>query len=495
MKLMKRMGTMPSYRRRHTIALATLLLAGCTLAPHTAPDGAVQRLGGGYAQPQRVPDQTLDWGQDPARAWWHGLSSPQLDAAVAVALKQNPGLQAQLATLQQQQSLYQVSRGETLLPSVDGKLGATREKLYLGPGFVFGPLNLYNAGVSASYNLDLFGAERETLHAALARVDEQRYQAEVSRQTLISNVVTAVIHAAYTEEALQNQQKLRALQAQELDLLQAQWRAGAVPQSEVLNAQLTLQASDAALPGLRKAVAAARHQVNLLLGRDPDHATALPRLDELTLPSHVPVSLPSRLLAQRPDIEVAAAVWDESAAEVGVARADLLPQIQLTASLDAYGITPAQLFKSNSLVWGLGAGLTQPLFHGGALRAQEKAAEAAFDAAGASYRQVVAQAFSQVADVLVALAEDQHAQSVQADIEKMQQQQLALAQARYSSGSDGLRAQLQAEEQVLVAHLQWQSGQAARLSDVVALYQALGGRWETAPVTKIHLQTSQRNAR
>ncbi len=482
---------MPSYRRRHTIALATLLLAGCTLAPHTAPKGALQKLGGGYTRPQWEPGQSLDWGQDPARAWWHGLGSPQMDAAVSVALQQNPGLQAQLATLRQQQSLYDVSRGETLLPSANANLGVTREKLFLGPGFVFGPLNLYNAGVNVSYNLDLFGAEREALHAALARVDEQRYQAEVSRQTLICNVITAVIHAAYAQEALQNQQKLRALQAQELDLLQAQWRAGAVPQNEVLSAQLTLQASDAALPALRKAVAVARHQMNLLLGRDPDHATALPRLDELTLPAHLPVSLPSRLLAQRPDIEVAAAVWDESAAEVGVARADMLPQIQLTASLDAYGITPAQLFKSNSLVWGLGAGLTQPLFHGGALRAQEKAAEAAFDAAGASYRQVVAQDFSQVADVLVALTEDLHTQNVQADIEKMQQQQLALAQTRYSSGSDGLRAQLQAEEQVLAAHLQWQSGQAARLSDVVALYQSLGGSWNAAPVSK----TSQRKAR
>lgn len=467
------------HRRLQAIVLASAWLTACSLAPHTTPEQAVQHLGEGYRRPvDPLPDLSLDWGQDPKQAWWYDYGSAQLNAAVAQALKNNPGLQVQLATLRQQQSLYEVSRGDTMWPALDAKLGVNREKLFLGPGLVFGPLNLYNAGVVASYNLDLFGAQRETLHAALARVDEQRYQTIVSRQTLISNVVTAVIHAAYTQAALNAQQQLKDLLTQELQLLQVQARAGAVAQSDVLSAQASLQAADLALSTARKNQAQARHQLNVLLGRDPDHDTALPSLADLRLPGHVPVSLPSRLLAQRPDISMAAAVWDESAAQVGVARADLLPQIQLNASLNAYGLTPAQLFKSNSLVWGLGAGLTQPIFHGGALRAQERAAQAAFDAAGASYRQVVTQAFSQVADVLVVLSEDQHAQSLQQAVDQTQAQQLALAKTRYSSGAGGLREQLQAEEQVVNAHLQWQAGRAASLADVAALYQSLGGSWD-----------------
>lgn len=452
-------------------------VAACSLSPSVVDEQKVPRQGYHIAE-SSTSSQHLDWGQDPKQAWWTAFASPVLNQEVELALKNNPGLDAQRYALQQQQELYGASRGSLLFPSVDASAGATREKIFLGPGFIFGPLNLYNAGVNVSYGLDIFGATRNTLKAALAQVDSQRYGLIASRQMLVANVLTANFNAAYAKSAIASTQQVLKEQQQQLEILKARRTSGAIGDADVAAQELVVDNTRASLPALEKSRVQAENQVNALLGRSPDAPLQSLDLMAIRMPDHVPVSLPSTVAKQRPDVEAVESLWQAAAAQVGVASANLYPQIRLTASYTSYAVTPSSLFAANSMVWGLGAGLTAPLFDGGALRAEKRASEQAFNAAGATYRQTIIKAFQNVADALTALQQDDATETARQQAATAAETSLKLALQSYDAGAQPLASVLIAEQQVENAHLASEAAHAARLADCVALYQALGGRWD-----------------
>jgi NodT family efflux transporter outer membrane factor (OMF) lipoprotein len=263
-----------------------------------------------------------------------------------------------------------------------------------------------------------------------------------------------------------------------LELVQRQFDLGAVSRAEVLAQTALLAQTRAALPPLEKALAQTRNALAALVGRFPVGA-GLPESDlaQLELPHELPLSLPSELARQRPDIRAAEALLHQASAAIGVAEAAKYPRLTLTSSFGSNALNSSALFGSSALAWSLGAGVLQPIFHAGALEAQRRAAVAAYDQAYAQYRLTVLAALRNVADVLDALDYDAHTLKAQAEAEASASASLALAQRQFELGATSQLALLNAERQAQQAKIGLVQAQAARLADTAALYQALGGGW------------------
>jgi NodT family efflux transporter outer membrane factor (OMF) lipoprotein len=263
-----------------------------------------------------------------------------------------------------------------------------------------------------------------------------------------------------------------------LDVTRRRFELGGVSQVDVLQQQSLLDSQVATLPALKKQLAQQRHQLAVYVGQIPSEYTgATLQLSKLTLPAEVPVSLPSKLVEQRPDIQAYAALLHAATAAVGIAVANTLPQISLSGSYGRDSNSLSNLFTPAGIVWTIASSLTQPIFEGGTLRARQRAAEAALDVAAAQYSSTVNTAFQNVADALVAIARD--AETLQATLaaQKTASASLAVAQAQYSAGGATYLSVLTAEQADQSARLNLISAQAARLTDTVALFQALGGGW------------------
>jgi NodT family efflux transporter outer membrane factor (OMF) lipoprotein len=235
----------------------------------------------------------------------------------------------------------------------------------------------------------------------------------------------------------------------------------------------------AQLPQLEKGLFQTRHQLSVLAGILPGDSAALPafELETLQLPQDLPVSLPSSLVRQRPDIRASESLLHAASAQIGVAAANMLPQLNLSGSYGSEAIRTGALFSTGSGVWSFGAGLTQPLFHGGELSARKRAAEAAYDQAAAAYRSTVLQAFQNVADVLRALDADARSLKAQAEAAAAAGESYELTQKQFSLGAVSYLSILNAQRQYQQARIGLVQAQAARYADTVALFQALGGGW------------------
>ncbi len=405
-------------------AIAGAALTGCAVGPdfHTPeasdataytatampPETAASPGPGGAAQ-RLVPEQEL-----PAQ-WWTLFHSAALDQLVRQALADNPTLAAAQATLRQSQESLNALVGSALFPKVDANASVSRQKIsgaaFGQPESQFSPFTLYNASVSVSYALDLFGGARRELEALRSQVDFQRFQLEGAFLTLTSNVVTTAVKEASLRAQIRATQEIVVAQDKQLELVERQLQLGGVARSDVLAQRVQVAQTRATLPPLEKELALTRHQLAVLAGRLPGEAASLPEfdLDGLELPQQLPLSLPSSLVRQRPDIRASEALLHAASAQVGVATANLYPQLTLSGSYGSEAVKPGTLFSSGTAVWNLGAGLLQPLFHGGELSAKRRAAVAAYDQAAAQYRATVLQAFQNVADVLRALEADARA--------------------------------------------------------------------------------------
>jgi NodT family efflux transporter outer membrane factor (OMF) lipoprotein len=491
------MGLSPCARRYLRSGAAwcgCAVLAGCMVGPdyHTPPAPQTDRY-----TPAPLPEQTASApgaagapqrfapGADIPAAWWTLFHCTPLDTLIRTALANSPNIAAARATLRQAHEAYRAQFGGSLLPSVNAQLGATREKfngLTFGEPGVVEDLNLYNASVNVSYKLDLFGGARRELEGLVAQVDYQRYQLQAAYLALTANLVTAAVKEASLRAQIDATEQIADDEAEELHLLDQQLALGGVNRTVVLAQQTLLAQTRATLPPLRQSLDETRHQLAVLAGMPPADA-ALPefRLAMFSLPETLPVSLPSALVKQRPDILAADAVLHQASAQVGVATAALYPQITLTASYGTEGLTPAQVFQSGSTVWSLGAGLLQPIFQGGQLRAQKREAEAAYEAAGAQYRETVLLAFQNVADSLRALDHDATGLQAQTDAWQAAGATLELTRGQYRLGGVSFLALLDAERQYQQTTLSLAQAQAARYADTAALFQALGGGWWNAP--------------
>jgi len=377
--------------------------------------------------PTPVTEERLAQGADISARWWTLFKSPALDGLVRQALEASPTLARSSAKLRQAQEDLSARTGGTRFPKVDAKLSANRvdvnpQSLGVQNLPVQTPFNLYLASVGVSYTLDLFGANRRDLEALQAGVDYQRYELEAARLMLAGNVVTAAIREASLREQIAATQEIIELQERQLAITERLVNLGTAAQADAVAQRLDLAQIRAVLPDLQRQLEQVRHRLAVYIGKPPGAAN-LPefKLVDLQLPPELPLSLPSELARQRPDIRAAEALLHQASARVGVATANLYPQITLSANLGSLASNGGDLFSSGSGFYVLGASLAQPLFHGDELQAKRRAAVAAYEQAGAAYQEVVLQSFQNVADVLRAL---------EADAKKVKERNDAATQAR-----------------------------------------------------------------
>ena len=468
-----------------------LLLAACSHEPVRAPQippveqytqgPVVTRLSG--ADAPGVPAQELVPGKDIPAQWWSLFRSPTLDRLVREALDGSPTVARAVARLRQAQEDLAARSDATSLPRVDGKLSANRVNVEPdslgGPGLPIPmPLNLYLATVNVSYTFDFFGATRNELAALRADVDYQRYQLEAARLALAANVVTAAIREASLRQQLADAGEAIELQARQVGITEQMEKAGGASQADLAAQRGDLAKARASLPDLQRSLEQARHRLAIYTGRPPS-APDLPQfsLAEIRLPAELPLSLPSQLARQRPDIRAAEALLAQAGAKVGVATANLYPQVTLSAQVGSLADTPSNLLKSSTLFYLLGASLTQPLFHGGELQARRRSALAAYDQAAAAYRETVLKGFQDVADTLRALEADAAKLRDRADAAARASDYERITAARFQAGGVSQSAWLEAQRRLRQARLDEARAAADRYADSAALLQALGGGW------------------
>ena len=434
-------------------------------AAASGPGGAVQT----FATATHAP-----------RAWWTQFDAPALNALVDEALRASPTLDAARARLVEARENYNAQAGATLLPSVDLKLSGARQRFDLAALGVTaipnpGPFSLFNASLSVSYMLDIFGANRRALEATLAQVDYRAYELEAARLSLAGNVVAAAIRRASLQRQIELTQQLADAQARQLAIMEARYAVGGIAQLDVHSQRTLLAQTRALLPPLAAQLAQSEHQLAILTGRAPASAQFDGiTLDALHLPDTIALTLPATLARERPDIRAAEALLHAASANVGVATANLYPQLSISASVGSERMQLHDLLDSLN-IWNAGLNLAQPIFRGGELRAKRRAAQAAYDAALADYRSTVLQALQQVADALQAVQDDALALQSRDVAAREALASADIARERYAVGGISEFDLIDAERQALQTTLERTRAQADRLADTAALYQALGG--------------------
>jgi NodT family efflux transporter outer membrane factor (OMF) lipoprotein len=418
----------------------------------------------------------------PIADFWELLRCRPLDSIVRNALANNPGLEAARATLRRSQDTLRAGYG-VFFPQLDARAGASRQRYNPAPGALpSDTFNLFTLSGSVSYEIDIWGGARRQAEVLGAAVDEQRYALAGAYIMLASNVVDAVIaQAAYRDEIDATKATVLLLREQ-LRIALAQATGGTVPYSNVLALESQVASTSATVPPLEQKIDQADHLLAALSGLEtvkwqrPSLA-----LSDFQLPEDLPLTLPSQLVRQRPDILMAEADLHAANANIGVATAAMLPNLTLSANYGGNNTAAGDLFAAGSVFWSLGAGLTQPIFHGGTLYFQRKAAVDARDSAVAEYRQTVLQAFQEVADGLRGLSHDADALAAQSEAVETAEKAIHLIQANYQAGIATYLQVLVADGQYLQAKIGYVQAVAQRLQDVIALYVALGGGWWNAP--------------
>lgn len=411
--------------------------------------------------------------------WWTSFGSAKLDALVARGLRNSPTLAAAQATLRQARETYAAQAGSTLYPTVDAKLGVTRNRVNgASQGVANGAssqFNLLNAAVQVNYNFDLFGGNRRALEALAAQADFQGYQLAAARLSLAGNITTTAFAQAQAAAQFDATAAILKAQQAQLDIARKRFELGAAARSDVLALQTQVEQTRAGLPPLRNRIEQTAHLLATLVGETPD-STDLPRftLSDFTLPGSLPVVVPSEALRQRPDVQASTALLHQATAQYGVAISNLYPQINLSASLGSEALTTAALFGPGSTVWALAGQLAQPLFNAG-LKAGANAAQANLEAAGANYRQTVLGALRNTADALRQLDNDAQALQAQDAADRAAQDALSLVDQQYRLGAASYVQLLVAQQQAQQARIGLIAAQAARLTDSAALDQAMGG--------------------
>ena len=431
-----------------------------------------------------LPAQTVALGERVTAEWWTLFHSPVIDGLVKEAIASSPTIDSAAARLTAAQEAVTAASG-ALYPQVGVSASVTRGKLNaasfgLNPNQTPLPpnYNAYQLGPTVSYALDVFGVTRRQIEAKAASADVQRYQLDAAYQTLTGNIVTQALQVAALRAQLQAVRDVLDLDRQNLDLVRTERRAGSVPDTDVVSAQSQLATDETLLPSPEQQLDMAGHALAVLLGRAPGE-WAPPDLDlaALTLPGTLPVSLPSELVHQRPDILAAEAQLHAASAQIGVATAQLYPSITLSGSVGGAALDPGHLFNPASLMWSVAAGLTEPVFDGGTREAERRAALAEFKASAADYRQTVLQAFGQVADTMQALAHDAQLLADQRQALDVASDSVRLQRISYSGGGSGILPLLDAQRQYQQARLGYVRADAQRYQDTIQLLVAMGGGW------------------
>jgi NodT family efflux transporter outer membrane factor (OMF) lipoprotein len=419
--------------------------------------------------------------QDIPGDWWTIFHSSALNELIKQGLAHNSNLAAAKAALLQTQQLFYAQAGSTLLPAVTTQFNGERQRFSgasSGLANTSSLFNLFNVPINITYSLDVFGGLRRQIEAAGAQVAFQRFELDAAFLTLSSNIVTTAITIASLREQIKATYDLIRYQRHALKIINAQFELGGTSKAEVLQQRAQVAQTEATLPALKQNLIVNYHALSVLIGSLPsdDHHPQFD-LKKLHLPSNLPVSLPSLLVRQRPDIRAAEAQVHVTSAQIGVATANLLPQITLNGSYGWESTILSQLFDPTSKYWSWGGQIAQTIFNGGALLSRRRAAIAAFEQSAAQYRQTVLQAFQNVADTLRALQHDAQALKAQKAAEIAAKQALDLTFRQYRLGGVNYISLLTAQRTYQQARINRIIAEAARYIDTAALFQALGGGW------------------
>jgi NodT family efflux transporter outer membrane factor (OMF) lipoprotein len=462
-----------------------MTIAGCTVGPrYRAPAPPTVTA---YT-PQPLPAETAstkgpDGGAQRfseqaavSSEWWKVFQSPELDGMVAQALKNSPTLEQATARLKQAQEEVMARTGATKYPTVNGNASVTEEQLNLASfGIPFpnpSPFTLLNGSVAVSYALDVWGGNRRAIEGLKAQRDYEAWQLEGARLMLAGNVVTAAIRQAEVRRQIDVMNQLLAVERKQLRIGEDRERAGGVSEFDVRSQRTLVAQTEAAIPPLQLQLDTIDDQLAVLMGMSPAEAhVEETSLTALHLPEELPLTVPSELVRQRPDIRAAEARLHEASANVGVARANEFPQIVLTGSGGAVGTK----FTSGGDVWNVAGSLAAPIFNGGALQAEKREAEDAYDEAASAYRGAVVESFREVADALYATERDAETLKARSAAAEEAEGAYGIAAKRYEAGGISEANLLDAEQQQLQTALDRENAAASRLTDSATLFEALGG--------------------
>jgi len=473
----------------YCIALA-FLISGCAVGPDfhrpQAPAGA------GYTPQPLAPtssanvaggeEQRFIDGMDIPKQWWALFESPQLNSLIEKSIKANPTIGAAKAALRQAHEYVAAQKG-LFFPTIQAGGSASRQKdavETLSPTLTSGQefFSLYTAQLTVSYMPDVFGLNRRTVESLAAQAEFQRFQLEAAYLSLSSNVVAAAVQEASARAQIEATKKIIEIEVQLLNAQRRHLALGYATGLDVAAQEAALAQVQATLPPLEKQLALTRDQLAALAGRFPSEQMEEKfDLDALSLPRELPLSLPSRLVEQRPDVRAAEAQWHSACALVGVAVANMLPQISITGSMGGTSTQISQMFASGSTFYGLAANVAQTIFDAGTLLHKKRAAEAGLDQAAAQYRSTVINAFQNVADSLHALEEDANALKAAVDAERAARRTLDLTRRQLELGYVNYLVVLAAEQAWRQSLINLVLARANRFADTAALYMALGGGW------------------
>jgi NodT family efflux transporter outer membrane factor (OMF) lipoprotein len=467
--------------KQFLLPLVALAVTACSVGPHDLdPHAALPPVRpAGPIAPGAGPAQTVTAAKV-APDWWRAFGSPQLDALVDEALHHATDIAVADAALRQAQQQAGAVAG-VALPQVDGSYQAERTRISqaLSPAvsdqtqFLY---SLHTAQLNVRYAPDVFGGTRARIRSARAAAEVAHYRFDAARTTIVANLIQAVVLRASLADQIETARQSVSVNRDILRNQEIRQKLGAVGAADVATQQTALATAEAALPPLVRAEAHQRVLISTLLGRAAgSDLPSLPTLDGLALPQQVPLALPSDLVARRPDVRAAQAQLEGAGADVGVAIAARLPSLQLSASGGGASQRLFDLFKTGNPFWSLLGGLTQPIFDGGTLRHQQRAAEAALEGAKAQYRAAVLQAFGDVSDALTGLRTDADALDAAARARDASGRALGFVRRQLALGDVGTLVLLNASAADAQARTLFIQARAARLTDTVAMYQAAGG--------------------
>jgi NodT family efflux transporter outer membrane factor (OMF) lipoprotein len=474
-------------------AVLGMAVAGCTVGPdfEVPKSPSVSR----YTSPGEatvastdsekvVPAQAIALGGRVTADWWTLFRSPDLNLLIKQAIAGSYTLESVRARLEQAHEAVAVaasalypqiglSAGESEQKQSAATFGLTPDVAPLPPRF-----NLFQVGPTASYTPDLFGQTHRRIEQQVALAEYQSDQLDAAYLTLSGNTVSVALQAAAVRSQLKALDDILAIDRQNVELVRKQRQTGTVPDSDVIVAESQLAADETLKPPLEQQLSVARHALAVLIGRAPGNWSP-PNFDlgAFALPHRLPVSVPSQLVHQRPDIQAAEAQLHAASAQIGIATAQLYPSITLSAGVTASSLNGADLFNPSGLVWSVASGLSQPIFDGGMREAERRAALAAFKESAADYQQTALRAFGQVADILQALTHDTNLLVAQQHALSMASEAVRLQRVSYGSGGSGIIGLLDAQRQYQQAQLGYVRAEAQRYQDTVQLLVAMGGGW------------------
>lgn len=473
------------------VAIAALSIAGCAVGPDFHKPAAPP-AGSLVAGPLPTTASTADVaggqaqhftsGGDIPAQWWTLFHSTALNALIEQSLASNPDLKAAQAALSVARENALAQRGARY-PGVTAGFSASRQQ---DPPGALAPVpsnnaflyNLFTPQVSVSYVPDVFGLNRRTEESLQAQEQAARFQMIATHVTLSTNVVAAAVQEASLRAQIDATHQLVDINAHMLKIMRYQLSKGYAGRLDVAAQESQLAQVTATLPPLVSQLEQQRSLLAVLVGRFPGQpVSATFDLASLQLPQDLPVSLPSQLVTQRPDVRQAEADMHAASAQIGVAIANRLPNIALSANVGSTALAMSQVFKSGTGFWSLGADLTAPIFQGGTLLHQERAAKAAYVQAAEQYRSTVLTAFQNVADTLTALQQDAEALKAAASAADAAKVTLDLSQRQWKAGYASYLSLLAAEQGYQQARISLVQAQASRYADTAALFQALGGGW------------------